>query len=129
MVNSKVVQKALKQTLALEKKPGSKTNYSANGQSSIISRLIYDIFGGEILKTRMEKGWHFYNRIDGELIDFTRSEMNKSSADNSLEEVPSPPDETYNYFAQEDYTIFLTRFIGAFEETVGLNKYREDLRA
>jgi len=129
MVNSKVVQKALKQTLALENKPGSKTKKPANDQSSIISRLIYDIFGGEILKTRMEKGWHFYNRIDGERIDFTRSEMIKSSADNGFEEVPSTPDETYNYFAQEDYTTFLIRFIGAFEETVGLNKYRKDLRA
>jgi len=129
MVNSKVVQKALKQTLALENKPGLKTKKPANDQSSIISRLIYDIFGGEILKTRMEKGWHFYNRIDGERIDFTRSEMIKSSADNGFEEVPSTPDETYNYFAQEDYTTFLIRFIGAFEETVGLNKYRKDLRA
>ena len=127
MVNSKVVQEALKQTLALENKPGSKTKKPANDQSSIISRLIYDIFGGEILKTRMEKGWHFYNRIDGERIDFTRSEMVKSSADNGYVDIPSTPDETYNYFAQEDYTNFLIRFIMAFEEAVGLSKYRKDL--
>jgi len=127
MVNSKVVQEALKQTLALENNPGSKTNKPADDQSSIISRLIYDIFGGEILKTRMKKGWYFYNRIDGERIDFTRSEMVKSSADNGFVDVPSTPDDTCNYFAQEDYTTFLIRFIMAFEEAVDLNKYRKDL--
>jgi hypothetical protein len=124
MVNSKVVQKALKQTWALENIPGSKTNKHAVGQSRIISRLIYDIFGGEILKTRMKKGWHFYNRIDGKRVDFTGAEMVKSSENNLFGDIPSTPDEAYNYFEQEDYTTFFIRFIRAFEEAVGLKKYR-----
>ena len=122
MVNSKMVQKALKQTLALENNPGLKINRPSVDQSSIISRLIFDIFGGKILKTHIEKGWYFYNLIDGERIDFTRPKMVKSSGDNSFGDIPSTPDETYNYFAHEDYTTFSTRFIWAFEEVVGLNK-------
>ena len=127
MFNRKVVQKALKQTWALDNYPSSKTNKPADGQSSIISRLIYDIFGGEILKTRMKKNWHFYNRIDGKCIDFTGSEMVKFYEDNRFGDIPTTPDETYNYFDQEDYSTFFIRFIRLFEEAVGLKKYRIDL--
>jgi len=90
---------------------------------------IHDIFGGEILKTHKKKGWHFYNRINGERIDFTRSEMGKSSEDNRFEDIPSTPDETYNYFQEEDYSTYFMRFVRAFEEAVGLDKYQPDCSA
>ncbi|HBE40224.1 MAG TPA: hypothetical protein DDW27_03310, partial [Bacteroidales bacterium] len=123
MVNSKIVQKALKKTLALENNPVSKTNRHAVGQSSIISRLMYDIFGGEILKTRMEKDWYFYNLIEGKRVDFTRSQIVRFSGSNDFADIPSTPDETYTYFEKEDYATFSMRFISAFEEAVGLKKY------
>jgi hypothetical protein len=126
MVYSKVVQKALKQTWALENNSGSITIKPAVGQSSIISRMIYDIFGGEILKTHKKKGWHFYNRIDGKRVDFTVLKKAKSSKISHFEDLLSTPDETYNYFAQEDYVTFFMRFIRAFEEVIGLKKYRID---
>jgi len=124
MVNSKVVQKALKRTLALENNPGIKTNKPSEDQSGIISRLIYDFFGGEILKTRMEKGWYFYNLIEGKRVDFTRSKIVRFSGGDDFTDIPSTPDETYNYFEKEDYVTFSMRFISAFEEVVGLNKKR-----
>jgi hypothetical protein len=127
MVNSKIVQQALNQAWDLENIPGSMTNKRTVGQSRTISRLIYEIFGGEILKTHMKKDWHFYNRIDGKRVDFTGSEIVKSSRDNRFGDIPSTPDETYNYFEQEDYTTFFIRFIRAFEEAVGLKKYRIDI--
>jgi len=124
MFNRKVVQKALKQTWALDRNPESDLNTSEDGQSGVTSRLIYDIFGGEILKTREKKGWHFYNRINGERVDFTGSETNKFSLDYRFRDIPATPDETYNYFAQEDYSTFYMRFVRAFEEAIGLEKYR-----
>ena len=124
MVNSKVVQKALRRTMALENNPGIKTNKPSDDQSSIISRLIYDFFGGEILKTRMEKGWYFYNLIEGKRVDFTRSKIVRHSVGDDFADIPSTPDETYNYFEKEDYATFSTRFINSFEEVVGLKKYR-----
>jgi len=127
MFNRKVVRNALKKTWTMEQNPGYKSVKSANGMSSVTSRLIYDIFGGEILKTHKKNDWHFYNRIDGELVDFTRSEMVKSSNNNHFEDIPSTPDETSIYFAQEDYSTFFTRFIRAFEESVGLRKCRIDI--
>jgi hypothetical protein len=86
--------------------------------------LIHDFFGGEILKTHKKRGWHFYNRINGERIDFTRSETSKSSGNVLFEDIPATPDETQKYFAQEDYSTFLMKFVGAFEERVGLKKSR-----
>lgn len=129
MFNRTVVQEALKHSLALDNNPGCTPVNTPDGQDSVISLLIYNIFGGEILKTRKKNGWHFYNRIDGKRIDFTRSEISKSSEDNRLEDIPSTPDEINNYFEQEDYSTFLMRFIRAFEEAVGLDKYRPGLIA
>jgi hypothetical protein len=98
-------------------------------EASIISLLIHDIFGGEILKTHFKKGWHFYNRIDGKRIDFTGSDLNNSSEDLQFEDIPSTPGETYSYFEDAEYSTFLTRFIWAFEEAVGLDKYKPGLYA
>lgn len=129
MFNRKVVQKALKQTWALDGNPEYGLNRPEDGQSSVTSRLIYDVFGGEILKTRKKEGWYFYNRINGERVDFTGSETNKLSRDYRFGDIPSAPDETYNYFAQEDYSTFYMRFVRAFEEAVGLEKYRSGYTA
>jgi hypothetical protein len=124
-----VVQEALKSSWALDKSPGLPHDNPPVGQDIVISLLIHDIFGGEILKTHKKKGWHFYNRINGERIDFAASEMGKSSEDNNFEDIPSTPDETHNYFAQEDYFIFFMRFVRAFEEAVGLEKLQSGYAA
>ena len=93
-------------------------------QDSLISLLVHDVFGGEILKTPAKKGWHFYNRVDGLRIDFTRSELGKSSNQNHFEDIPATPDETSSYFEKEQYSSFLMNFVRNFEEIVGLNKYQ-----
>jgi len=129
MINRMVVQEALKHSWQLDDNPGEIHNYPADNQDSVVSILIYNIFGGEILKTPKNKGWHFYNRIDGERIDFTRSDIDKSSEENPFEDIPSTPDEACNYFEQEDYSIFFMRFIREFEEAVGLEKNRPDYTA
>ncbi|MGA1977078.1 MAG: hypothetical protein ABSG89_04400 [Bacteroidales bacterium] len=123
MFNRIVVQVALRRTLALDNNTGWISYNHIKDQDSVISLMIHDIFGAEILKTHKKKGWHFYNRINGERIDFAGQEMLKSSEDNHFEDIPSAPDEAYNYFQQEDYSTFFMRFIRAFEEAVGLDKY------
>lgn len=119
-----VVQEALKRSRTLDYNPEKTPDYPAGSEDGIISLLIHNIFGGEILKTHKKKGWHFYNRIDGERIDFAGSEKNKSSLVNRFEDIPSNPDETYNYFEKEDYLDFFIRFLRAFEEIVGLERHK-----
>jgi hypothetical protein len=114
MLNKNVIYEALKSSL---------TAYP--GQDSTISLLIHDVFGGEILKTHNKKKWYFYNRIDGERVDFTLKK--KSTGMKVFEDIPATPDETYDYIDQVDYSTFFMKFIRAFEETVGLEKYRTHL--
>lgn len=127
MFNSIIVKDALKSSWAIENNLASTSDNSSNGQDCLFSQLIYDIFGGEILKTHEKKGWHFYNRIDGERIDLTRSETINSFSNNSFDDIPSSPDETYNYFEQVDYSTFLLRFVRAYEESVGLDNDRTNI--
>jgi hypothetical protein len=126
MFNRIVVQEALKRTWVLDNNPGLNRKNSVNGQDSVISTLIHDIFGGDILKTHNKKGWHFYNRIDGERVDFTRSEMDRTDSDNPFEDIPSTPDETFKYFSEEDYSTFFMRFVRVFEEAVGLERHKPE---
>jgi len=124
MLNSMVVHEALRRSQDTDVRPGLNQKRPVNGQDTVISLLIHDIFGGEILKTHKNKGWHFYNRINGERIDFSKSENNRLVKDKSFDDLLVTPDETCNYLDQEDYSLFFMRFINAFEETVGLKKYQ-----
>lgn len=129
MINKMIVREALRSSWELKYNSAIAGDSPADGQDSVISLLIHDIFGGEILKTHKKQGWHFYNRIDGERIDFTKIEMDKLPDERNFEDIPSTPDETYSYFAREDYSAFLMKFIKAFEESVGLNNFWSGLTA
>jgi len=119
-----VVHEALKRSLAPEDKRGLKTFSQTDGLDGLISLLMHDIFGGEILKTHKKKSWHFYNRIEGERVDFTAPDIDSSYEDNKFEDIPSTPDETYEYFELEDYSPVFIRFIRTFEEAIGLENYK-----
>lgn len=95
---------------------------SAADQDSIISVLIHDIFGGEILKTKRKGGWHFYNRVDGLRLDFSKPDFGRSSETGQFEDIPASHHETSSYFEAEQYSPFLYKFISYFEEFVGLKK-------
>lgn len=126
MFDKKIVREALKHTLAWGKFPVSAPESPPVGLDTEISLLIHDVFGGEILKThrRRKKGWHFYNRIEGERIDFTNPEPEKVAEEANFEDIPTSPDEVINYYEKVDYSTFFMKFVKAFEETVGLDKYR-----
>jgi hypothetical protein len=124
MFSKIVVQKALRRTWKQDYTIGTPINKVVKGEDSLVSRLIYDVFGGEILKTHKEKGWHFYNRINGERLDFAGSEKKVSIEDEKFEDIPSTPAETSDYFDRADYLTFFMRFVKSFEEAVGLNRYQ-----
>jgi hypothetical protein len=129
MQNKTDIQEALKQTWAWENNLSTPINSSAKGQDKEVSLLIHDIFGAEILKTHEKKGWHFYNRIDGERMDFSNSEAEKQPEDGLFEDIPSTPEETYLYLEPVDYSRFYTKFTLAFEEIVGQSYYQQSYSA
>ncbi|MCO5161643.1 MAG: hypothetical protein M9939_10935 [Mesorhizobium sp.] len=47
----------------------------ALGQCSVTALVVQDVFGGELLKTKVGDDWHFYNRIDGNRFDLTSAQF------------------------------------------------------
>lgn len=123
MLNKRLVYEALKRSITFNPDKKMQSGDPSAGQDTLISLLMHDIFGAEILKTHTKKDWHFYNRIDGEVVDFTSTKANKPVDDQQFENIPSTPDETSDYVDQNDYSTFLMTFVRAFEETIGLDKY------
>jgi hypothetical protein len=123
-----VVLHALRSSWKEEKNPQKNQYYNRiNGMDRIMSLLIYDIFGGEILKAPTKNGWHFYNRIDGNRIDFTHAIKSKSTDNNYIEDIPCSPEETLQIFEEEEYESHAVRFIRAYEKAIGLGKYIPNL--
>jgi hypothetical protein len=116
MFNFMVVRDALRKSRAKD--------VHVRDDDSLISLLVHDVFGGEILKTKRNRGWHFYNRVDGLRVDFTRKAIDKSENEKRFEDIPATPEETLCYYDQEEYSSFLIRFVRAFEEAIGLEKYK-----
>ena len=52
----------------------------AAGQCNVTALLVHELFGGELLKTTLPEGNHFYNRIGGRRYDFTDSQFTDSIA-------------------------------------------------
>lgn len=49
----------------------------ANGQCNVTAAVVFDLFGGEILRTRVPGFWHYYNRIDDHRCDLTDSQFTR----------------------------------------------------
>ncbi|SDH97061.1 hypothetical protein SAMN05216338_1015168 [Bradyrhizobium sp. Rc2d] len=63
------VQGALRKAWSLSTASQWTTDNPAAGQCNVTALLIHDLFGGELLKTPLPQGDHFYNRIEGRRYD------------------------------------------------------------
>jgi hypothetical protein len=52
----------------------------AAGQCNVTALLVHELFGGDLLKTPLAAGDHFYNRIEGQRYDFTASQFDQPIA-------------------------------------------------
>ena len=79
------VLSVLKKSWTLDSSKKWTKDNPANGQCSVTALVLQDHFGGDILKTKVVDLWHFYNRIDNNIYDFTESQLStKISYDNQL---------------------------------------------
>ena len=74
------VQRALREAWSLSTASQWTPDNPAAGQCNVTSLLIHDLFGGELLKTPLPAGDHFYNRIEGRRHDFTASQFDQPIA-------------------------------------------------
>jgi hypothetical protein len=120
MINELIFQKTLNAIRLCKNKAWGDIDLPLNELSSLTSTMICNVFGGEILKKRHNDGWHFYNQIEGERFDFMAEEIDNTSEIINIQDLPALPEETHEYFEQEDYLAFYMEFILTFEEEVGL---------
>ncbi len=76
----------LSQCWSLETSSKWTADNPAAGQCNVTALLVHRVVGGEIMKTLLPEGWHFYNRIDGRRYDFTDRQF---SAPISYHDVPA----------------------------------------
>jgi hypothetical protein len=74
------IQSALRQAWSLSTARQWTPTNPAAGQCNVTSLLIHELFGGELLKTPLPAGDHFYNRIGGRRYDFTASQFDQPVA-------------------------------------------------
>lgn len=78
----------------------------AKGQCGVTALVVNDLFGGEIMKTKLPGGWHFYNVSGGKRYDFTASQFNEgiiyTDTPSNREEAYADTNEgQYRYLKQE----------------------------
>ncbi|MET3964722.1 MULTISPECIES: YunG family protein [Bradyrhizobium] len=74
------VQSALRKAWSLSTSSQWTPNNPAAGQCNVTALLVHELFGGELLKTPLPAGDHFYNRIEGRRYDFTANQFDQPIA-------------------------------------------------
>ncbi len=82
----------------------------AKGQCGVTSLVVQDILGGEIRKTFLKEGWHFYNVINGVRMDFTEEQFSyiidyQDIDSNRTEAFHDTNDGQYSYLKSQVYKL------------------------
>lgn len=75
--DEKRVRETLQQSWSLDTAKQWLPEMPAAGQCNVTAVVVYDLFGGEILRTKVP-GYdvdHYYNSIDGKSVDLTDSQF------------------------------------------------------
>ena len=57
----------------------------SKGQCSVTALVIHDCFGGTILKTKVNDIWHFYNKVNDQVMDLTSGQFGMPIAYQDIE--------------------------------------------
>ena len=78
----------------------------ARGQCGVTTLVVNDFLEGEIFKTWLDEGWHFYNVINGERMDFTKEQFSylidyQDIDSNRAEAFQDTNDDQYSYLKSQ----------------------------
>ncbi|MDN4494350.1 YunG family protein [Ureibacillus aquaedulcis] len=94
------IVKALSTSWSIQSSSKWSMENPAKGQCGVTALVVNDLLGGEILKTILPDGWHFYNCIDGRRYDFTSSQFKELIA---YSDIPSHREEAYADTNEKQY--------------------------
>ncbi len=69
--NEQKTRAALRRSWSLETAKQWTAEAPYSGQCNVTAVVAQELFGGDILKTQLPEVVHFYNRIDGVVVDLT----------------------------------------------------------
>ncbi len=99
------LKKAVLKSWSLESSSQWSDVNPAKGQCGVTTLVINDLLGGEIKKTKLPDGWHYYNIIEGTRFDFTASQF-KEEID--YMDMPSNRDDAFSDTNEYQYN-YLTK--------------------
>ena len=70
-MNYKTILEVLKKSWSEESSSKYEAGNPSKGQCSVTAIVIQRKFGGNILKTKINGNWHYYNQISNLIYDFT----------------------------------------------------------
>ncbi|MCM3575401.1 hypothetical protein M3172_19555 [Mesobacillus subterraneus] len=100
IISNADMQKALLNSWSINSSSKWTKDNPAKGQCGVTALVVNDLLGGQIRKTFLSEGWHYYNEINGECYDFTDSQFNE---DIEYMDIPSNREEAFLDTNQEQY--------------------------
>ncbi|WP_033717952.1 YunG family protein [Bacillus cereus] len=76
-VKKKQIYDMLTKSWSIETSSKWTSENPVKGQCGVTALVVQDLYGGEIKKTKVGGVWHFYNLIDGKVLDFTETQFNE----------------------------------------------------
>ncbi|MFM9278772.1 YunG family protein [Paenibacillus jiagnxiensis] len=100
------ISAALLESWSLQTSSKWTTDNPACGQCGVTALVVQDRLGGEILKTMTAGGWHYYNRVNNNVYDFTASQF---AGEIEYLHVLSSRTDAFGYTNQEQYDALSSR--------------------
>ena len=107
MIDIKKLYKNFIKCWSIESSTKWEESTPAKGQCSVTALVIHDIFGGIILKTKVDGEWHFYNKVKDQVFDLT-SEQFDTPID--YQDIESTVEEALTGCSQEQYEYLKKQF-------------------
>lgn len=77
----------------------------ATGQCCVTALVVQDCLGGNIVKTKVNGAWHYYNSLRGKRYDFTSSQFREPIV---YEDIPSSRAEAFSDTNEMQYSYLKT---------------------
>ena len=105
------IMNALSKSWSIESSSKWSKENPAKGQCGVTTLVVNDILGGEIRKTELPDGWHFYNIINGKRYDLTASQFGE---DILYMDIPSNREEAYKDTNEKQYSFLKQTVLDVF---------------
>ena len=99
---------ALSTSWSLESSTKWTKDTPSTGQCGVTALVVNDLLGGEIKKTYLPDGWHFYNCINNQRYDFTAAQFKEDILymdilSNREDAYADTNEQQYHYLKQKVY--------------------------